>query len=139
MTTNVTIIGDALRLLNVIAEGQSVSAEQGTNSLRTLNQMLEAWTEDGIELGYFAQSLTTDTCPIPAWAERGVTSKLAQALQAVYPASTLVPWVMNDQENGYGMILRKSLIENMKPADMSHMPLGSGHLRGDFDIESGNF
>ena len=135
MTTNVTIIGDALRLIGVIAEGQSVSPEQGTNALRALNQMLERWTEDSIELGYFAQSSTTDTCPIPAWAEQGVTSKLAQRLMADYPASQPPAWVLNDRENGYGTLARKCIVEKLKPADMSHMPLG--HYGSGWDITSG--
>ena len=125
MTTNVTIIGDALLLLGVIAEGQPVSAEQGPTALRALNQMLERWTEDGIELGYFAQSVATDDCPIPAWAEQGVTSKLAQRLMANYPASQPPSWVLNDSENGYSTLARKCMVEKLKASDMSHMPMGS--------------
>lgn len=137
MTTNVTIIGDALKLLGVVARGQSVPAEEGADALRALNQMLERWTEDGIELGYFAQSATTDTCPIPAWAEQGVTSKLAQRLSADYPANQLPAWVWNDDENGYATILRKALVENAPTADMNHLPVGSGRSSGDFDINTG--
>lgn len=128
MTTNVTIIGDALRLLGVVAEGQSVSAEQGTNALRALNQLMEAWTESDVEIGYFAQSDTTATCPIPAWAEQGVTSRLAQRLQADYPSSQLAPWVHDNSQNGVGLILRKCLVEKLTPADVSHLPRGSGVL-----------
>jgi len=127
MTTNVVIIGDALRLLGVVAEGQSVSAEQGSNALRALNQMMERWTEDRIGLGYFAQSSTTDTCPIPAWAEQGVISKLAQRLMADYPSTQPPAWVLSDSENGYGTIARKCMVERMKPARMDHMPAGEGH------------
>lgn len=138
MTTNVSIIGSSLRLLGVIAEGQSVSAEQGTNGLTALNQLMESWTEDGIELGYFAQSATTDTCPIPAWAEQGVISKFAQRMQGDYPASTLPAWVMDDSKNGIGTIERKCLVEKIKPADMSSMPSGYG-LTGDrFNINTGS-
>ena len=126
MTTNVVILGDALRLLGVIAEGESPSAEQGTNALRALNQMLERWTEDGIELGYFAQSSTTDTCPIPAWAEQGVTSKIAQRLMADYPAAEPPAWVLNDRENGYSTIARRCMLDRMSPARMDHMPAGEG-------------
>ena len=124
MTTVVTVLGDALRHLGVIAEGQSVSAEQGLNGLRALNQMLERWTEDGIELGYFAQSDTTATIPIPAWAEQGVTSKLAQRLMADYPSQQPPAWVLNDQENGYATIARKCMVERLKAASMSHLPAG---------------
>ena len=127
MSTNIQVIGDALKLLGVISKTQTPSAEQGSHALRVLNQMLELWTEEGVQLGYFAQSATTDICPIPAWAEQGVTSKLAQRLRATYPASSLAPEVLDDAQNGYGTILRKSIVESMEPADMSHMPQGSGY------------
>jgi hypothetical protein len=136
LTTNVTIIGDALLLLGVLAEGQSVPAEHGAIGLRALNQMLERWAVDSIELGYFAQDDTTAECPIPAWAEQGVTSKLAQRLTANYPASQLPAWVGNDEENGFGTILRKMVTAAMKPANMSHMPAGAG-ATSDFDIQRG--
>lgn len=123
--TNAQVIEDALRLIGVVAEGQTVSAEQAAPALRYLNQMLERWTEDGIELGYFAQSVTTDACPIPAWAEQGVTSKLAQRLMADYPSSQPHPWVLNDSENGYGTLARKCMVESLTPANMDHMPLGN--------------
>lgn len=128
MTTNVTIIGDALRLLGVIAESQSVSSNQGSHALRVLNQMLEAWIESEIDLGWYEQTSTSDTAPLPKWAERGVTSKLAQALQPTYPASSLAPAVFDDDTNGYGLILREAIKSAMKEADASHLPVGSGHL-----------
>lgn len=129
MTTNVTVIGDALRLLGVIAEGQSVSAEQGLNSLRALNQMMAAWEEDGVSIGYFAQSATTDSIPVPDWAEKGVTSKLAQRLQADYPASQLDPWVRDSSENGIGLIERKCMVEALTPSRMDTvLPSGEGWI-----------
>lgn len=127
MTTNIVVIGDALRLLGVVAEGQSVSAEQGSNSLRALNQLMAAWTEDGVELGYFAQSDTTANIPVPPWAELGVTSKLAMRLQADYPSSRLDTWVHDNSKNGIGLINRKCMVENLKPSRMDHMPQGEGN------------
>jgi hypothetical protein len=136
MTTNIEIIGDALKLLGVIGESQEPNPHQGAIGLRRLNQMVELWTEDGIELGWFAQTLTTADAPLPKWAELGVTSKLAQYMQPLYPTSSLEPAVFDDSLNGYGVILRKVTVENAPVADMSHMPAGSGS-GGDFDIERG--
>lgn len=56
MATNAAIIADALRLLGVLTETQTLSAEQGADGLVTLNDLLEEWSEHGIEVGYFAQS-----------------------------------------------------------------------------------
>lgn len=129
MTTNVSLITDSLRLLGVIAEGETPDANQGSQGLARLNRMMEAWTEIDIDLGWFEQSSTTGTAPVPKWAERGIISKLAQDLQAFYPSSSLVPWVMDDQMNGFGIIQRKGLVEHLKTADMTHMPMGEGRFR----------
>jgi hypothetical protein len=138
MTTIVQVIGDALRLCGVIAEGQSVSPEQGLNANRALNQMMATWDESNL-LGFFPQSDTTATIPIPDWAEQGVTSKLAQRLHADYPASQMPAWVHDNTLNGVGVIERKMVYEQLKPQDMSHLPSGSGHLAGtDYDIQTGS-
>jgi len=136
MTTNVAIITRSLRLLGVLSEGETASADQGSECLQHLNMMLEQWTENDIELGYFAQTSTAADCPIPLWAESGVVSKLAQRLQAIYPAGTLAPWVMNDSENGYGTIARRCLLALLQPSDMSHMPQGAGSFGRTEDITS---
>ena len=128
MTTNVTIIGDALRLLGVIAESQPVSPNQGEHALRVLNQMMDLWTESGIDLGWFEQSATTDDAPLPKWAELGVTSKLAQQLQPTYPAGSLAPAVFDYTKNGYATILRKAIHEQIRPVRMDHMPMGEGRI-----------
>lgn len=134
MTTNIAVLTDALRLLGVVGETETPSADQGAHALVRLNRMLAQWTEDDIELGYFAQTLTTDTCPIPDWAERGVISKLAQDLRATYPSSSLDPSVHDDSQNGFGTILRRAVLEKIEPADMSHLPMGSGSLGRTVDI-----
>lgn len=132
MTTNVTIISDSLRLIGVIGETQTAEAEQGTNALRKLNQLMETWAAEGVEVGYFAQTATADTCPIPAWAERGVTARLAKALLADYPSAQLSADMLDDEQNGVAVIRRVVHYQNREPLDMSHMGLGEGRSqRGD--------
>jgi hypothetical protein len=133
MTTNAVLISDTLKLLGVIGISQTASSAQGSHALRVLNQMMETWDEDGIKLGWFEQTTTVDDAPIPKWAEKGVISKLAQALSATYPASSMQPWVYDDTQNGYDTILRIHV--QPEAADMSHMPLGYGS--GSFDINNG--
>ena len=87
MTTAATIIGDALRDINVISEVDPLSPEQGSHGLRKLNQMLEAGKESDIEFGWFSLTATTETVPIPDWAEIGVTAMLSIVLAPVYGAS----------------------------------------------------
>ena len=126
MTANLVIINDALRDAGVISEIDSASAEQGSFCLRRLNQMMEVWREDGISIGYFAQSTTTDTIPIPDWAELGVTESLAIAISPNYGAS-VSPEQIAIADVSAGMILRKSLAERQKGLDMNHLPAGAGN------------
>lgn len=133
MATNAEVIGDALRELNVIAEGQSVSAEQGLHGLRKLNEMIEEWTEREIELGYFAQDDGTDTCPIPPWAEKAVKLSLAIEMAPKYGATVSAELAMNALK-AFQVVQRKSIVEKMQPANMDHLPLGSGKLGGWTDI-----
>lgn len=125
MTTNVTIIQDALRDINVISEIDTASAEQGSFCLRRLNQMMEVWKEQDIDIGWFAQTSTTDTIPIPDWAELGVTSSLAIACAPNYGASISVE-LAAIADITVSTILRKSLAEKQENADMSFLPVGAG-------------
>ena len=68
MATNLEIIENALREINVISEIDSASAEQGTHGLRKLNEMLAEWQEaKDFDIGWFDQGDTGDTFPLPRW------------------------------------------------------------------------
>lgn len=137
MTTNIEIIEDALREINVISEVDTASAEQGEFALRKLNQMMAIWTEDRDmgNLGWFAQSATTDTAPLPRYAEMAVTTGLAIALAPKYGAS-VSPELAAVAASTYQTLLRKCITEKLDNTDMSHMPVGSGHFNGRYDIEN---
>ena len=85
--TNSDLVADALRELSVISENDTASSEQFAHALRKLNQMLAKWEEDGIRLEYFPQTLASDVCPIPAYAESGVTKALAIECASNYGAT----------------------------------------------------
>ena len=125
MTTNITIINDALRDINVISEIETASAEQGSFCLRRLNQMMEVWKEQDIDIGWFAQTTTTDTIPIPDWAELGVTSALSIACAPNYGAS-ISPELAVIADVAVSVIQRKSLAEKQENAEMSQLPQGAG-------------
>lgn len=133
LTTNLVIIEDALRDIGVIAETDSASAEQGSFCLRKLNQLMEAWKEDSIDIGYFSQTSTTDTIPIPDWTELGVTATLSIVVAPNYGA-TVSQELIAIADSAAGMILRKSLAEKLTGADMSHLPVGAGNFRGHRNI-----
>lgn len=127
MSTNFEVIRGSLRELNVISEVDDPSAEQGVYCLGILNDLMEEWTENDIDLGYFAQESTTDDCPIPPYAMSGVKSNLAVAVASNFGAS-VSPELALKAQTGYETILRKSIVAKLQPADMSHMPVGTGQL-----------
>ena len=123
--TNSDVVTDALRELGVVSETDSPSAEQGASALRKLNQMLEGWKESGIDLGYFAQTTLSDTCPIPAYAELGVTLALAARLAGSYGVA-LSAETATSLDSAYSVILRSAMNAALPEADMSNRPFGEG-------------
>lgn len=121
--TNLQVITDALRDINVIAETETPSAEQGSHALRKLNQMMEQWLIDGINLQYFAQTSTADNIPVPEYAEKGVTAALSIELAPTYGATVSVELAAK-YDSGWGTICRKAL--QPPQASMAHLPRGEG-------------
>ena len=133
--TNTQVITRALREINVINEVQSPTAEQGTQALEKLNSLMEAWKEDSLDIGYFEQSTTSDTCPIPDYAEGAVIHALAMELAPQYGATISGETIAKVQY--YMRILRRKHInEKLDNADMTHLPRGQGWHRGQYDIET---
>jgi hypothetical protein len=137
MSTNAEILGDAHKEINVIGETDSLSAEQGSYGLRVMNDLIESWTMRGINLGYFAQTDTTATCPIPAWAKMGVISSIAIAMAPNYGATVSIE-LRQKAEDGYQAISRQAALEKIQPLDDRHLPWGTGWTGiGRWDITQG--
>jgi len=133
MATNLELITDALREINVINEVQTPTAEQGTQALRKLNQMLEEWKEDSLDLKWYKQSSTAATAPIPDFAETAVIMGLAIYCAPQYGASISVETAAK-ADNSITILRRKLITEKLDNADMTHLPIGSGHVVGTYDI-----
>lgn len=123
--SNSDLIADSLRDIGVIAETETPSPEQGATALRQLNQMIEEWEESEIRLEYFAQTSLSETCPIPAYAEGGITAMLAVRLAPVYGA-TVSAELAKKADDGMTLITRKAMHEKLKPV-RADRPLGEGH------------
>lgn len=131
MTTCATIISDALRSLSVIEEDETPSDSMYDIGLRRLNQMLESWAVDGIDIGYFTQDSEDNTIPVPLWAEQAITDKLAVKLSDDFQAPLQSTLIMAANE-GYNFIIRTVLNNKSITSDMSHLPQGSS---GRWNIE----
>lgn len=123
--TNADLIADSLRELCVISEIQTPSAEQYAHALRKLNQVMAKTLEDGVEIGFYPQTLASDTCPIPEYAELGVTLLLAIALASNYGA-TVSQELGATAASAFETILRTSILARMPVGRMLNRPRGEG-------------
>lgn len=132
---NSDLISDALREIGVLDETESASAEQGATGLRKLNQMMAQWEESDVKLGYYAQTVLSDTCPIPVYAEVGVTTNLAIKLAPTYGAQISVALAGNALDS-YLVVQRTAMNERLPEVDMQNRPFGEGY-RAPFNILTG--
>lgn len=84
MATNLTVITAAYRIANLTNEIQTLNASQSSQGLDKLNDMLSDWEEDGIELGYYPQTVLSATIPIQDNHLRGVKHNLAAELDGAF-------------------------------------------------------
>ena len=127
MSTNLDLTSDALLDLGVINESETPSAEQGSHALRQLNQMLEAWEEEGVRLGWCEQTDTSADAPLYPYALKGVTAALAMELAPSYGgAASVSPALMKKFDDGMAVINRKAALKNLKPLSTAHMSRGEG-------------
>jgi hypothetical protein len=130
--TNLDLITDAYRDVNAIDETQVPNAEQGQRALRKLNQMLAMWegADEAVKFSsWFPQDDVAATCPIPEYAEAGVTGQLSIALAASL-GLTVSAELVASAEAGYAVILRKAVNDKLQPVDMTHLPRGEMNHSG---------
>ena len=65
MTTYRDIVNQALRELGVLHSGEVANGDEGANGLTALNQMLNSWIYEGIDLEHTTATGLTDTLPYP--------------------------------------------------------------------------
>ena len=119
--TNLNVIYTALRLINVVPEGGEVSAEQGELGLQVLNEFLEDWSADGIEVGHWPQDDVNAEYPGDRATLHTVQSMLAVYLAPHYEREA-PPTVIATASAGYQRLLRDAAVAKLKAADMSHLP-----------------
>ena len=80
MAANIDIITEAYQLSNITNDREVLNSRQSSKGLTFLNDMMSDWQEDGIELGYYPQTLIDDDFPVEDKFFRGVKYNLALAV-----------------------------------------------------------
>jgi hypothetical protein len=119
MATNLDIITSALRILNVINENEAPSSDLAAVGLEAMNDMLADWNADGIELGYFPQTVLAGISPLEDQDLRGVKYNLAVEIAGhiAAPVSEATAFVA---EQGYSRLSKGTTEEIV--SDLDHLP-----------------
>lgn len=132
--TNSDIITAALRDLCVISEIQTPSAEQASHALAELNDLMAELEEDGLKMGWFEQTTTSDPFPVPAPFKSGIAASLAARLAPNYGATVSIELAAK-LDNGMSVI-KRALIKAPE-VDLLNRPVGSGNYGTGYDITRG--
>lgn len=121
-TTVIAIIEAALRLLNVIDEEETPSAEQGIKGLHILNDLLADAYSDGIDLGWrpIADADISGDAPLASEDVRGV--KLWLAIEAApHFGIEPLPTLKELGSDAYAKLAKRAI--KYTQADLSGLPI----------------
>lgn len=121
-TTVIAIIEAALRLLNVIDEEETPSAEQGIKGLHILNDLLADAYSDGIDLGWrpIADADISGDAPLASEDVRGV--KLWLAIEAApHFGIEPLPTLKELGSDAYAKLAKRAI--KYTQADVSGLPV----------------
>jgi hypothetical protein len=123
-TTNLAIVQFAFQKVNIIADGETPSPEQGQTGLTVLNDVLADEAEDGVNLGWYPQTNLAADAPLQDSDVNGVKLRLTRSLAAHYGVS-LSPELASEIEDAWARITKRT-----RPlageANLSELPRASG-------------
>lgn len=134
--SNSLLITDALGLIGVLRETETMTAEQGAHGLRVLNHLMADWEQDGLGLQYYEQSSLTSDTPIPNHAIVPVKYFLAFALAPFY-SRPVSKEMLALADKYYARLRRDAMALTVAPTDLSHLAPGSA-ATGSYDIVTGS-
>lgn len=132
--TNSDYIKNALRMIKILAEGDTPSPEQGSDGLTVINFLVSSLAGEGVDLGIPPQSSTTDQLPVPYEYQGGFTAMLAVYLQPYYPASQVPVVVAGVAESGRLKMMNDAMERKKVVAKLDNLPRGTGDWGRGYNI-----
>lgn len=102
MATARTVVTGALKLLGVLAAGESPSAADAQEALDELNKMAFAWEAKNVYTGWLEVALD-DAFPLEARHQAGVEAMLAEHLQPQY-GNPLTEYAVQRAKEGWTLL-----------------------------------
>jgi hypothetical protein len=129
-------VTDALRGIGVLSEIETPSAEQGSDAVRKLNELMASLAEDGIDLGFAPIADTSAAVDIPLGHVATIKMLLAVRCADLYGAD--VPEVVAGiASNGYNRLLARAVNEQVRSAQSNTLPVGQTNRYGRYNIITG--
>ena len=131
MSTNADYFKFALQKIGILAEGESVSAEQGADMLVVLNDMMDGLLGEGIDVGFAPQTSTTDEPDFQEGYKETIKCMLAIKAAAHFEVSldAISPETIATAERGHNRMLREAIYKEAIPRDFDHLPFGRNGSR----------
>lgn len=126
---NIDLITSALRQLGVLSEVEDPSPEQAATALEVMNDFLEEWSADGIDIGQWPQTELQGEFPGDRSSEHVVKNNLCVYLAPHFERQPH-PVTVAAAQAGYARLLRDAVKDRLKPVDVSHLPMGAGQSTG---------
>jgi len=131
MDTAQKVIDKALSKIGVKILGVSVSADQYTDAIESLNDMMTSLDGNGINLGYSIVSAKEDSVTIPDFASAFVKSRLALKLASDYNITAAVE-LQNEAKAEKKAVLSYLVKQNLGKGRLpSTLPLGGSWISGE--------
>jgi hypothetical protein len=121
--TTLQYVSDALKILGVIGETETPSAEQGADGVVALNDMMMFYLELGFDCGFNPQANTADSFTPPPGEREAIKYLLASRLVNQYPSNPMPQTAMMIAAEASDRWRRKGMlnqVQSIKPG----MPLG---------------
>lgn len=130
--TAAQLIADSLLQINVIRVGQTPTADQHSQCIRRLNQMMAAWYAAGIRLGYIPVGTATDTLTVDDGAILGIMTHLAIHIASSFGA-TVSQELIAMAERGMAVIEKLTAQEILASTELQP----SADTSGGFNMQTG--
>ena len=125
MTTSLDLIDGGLKLVGIKAAETPIEATEAQDGLTVLNDMMAELEEDGIKIGFIANTDVNAEIFVPRSTHSGIKALLAARMAVEYGkivSPALAAMVISSQRS-----LAKFALRSLEVAFPSTLPLGSGN------------